>query len=150
MRILVLSDSHSNQYNIRKAIDQQPSAEVVYFLGDGEWDFKNCRCEKPFVLVKGNCDWGSDAPAYAIDEEKGYKIYCTHGYAEGVKYGTANLLARAKDVKAHIALYGHTHNSVTTYEDGIWLVNPGSIHDGSYAVVDLLGNSVVPIIMKVR
>ncbi|MCQ2479130.1 MAG: metallophosphoesterase [Clostridia bacterium] len=149
MRIIVLSDSHGNSYNIRKAIDRQPKAELVVFLGDGEWDFKNCHIEKPSIAVKGNCDWGSELPAYIMTQEKGYNIYCTHGYAENVKYGNEWLKMRAEKYQAHIALYGHTHNPVTFYEDGIWFVNPGSIGEGSYAVIDLEDSGIMPVLMKI-
>ena len=36
MRILVVSDSHGNDANLRRAILAQPTAEVVIHLGDGE------------------------------------------------------------------------------------------------------------------
>ena len=36
MRILVVSDSHGNDGNLRRAILAQPKAEVVIHLGDGE------------------------------------------------------------------------------------------------------------------
>ncbi len=150
MRILVISDSHGNYYNILKAVEQQPSAEMIVFLGDGESDFAKCHVEKPCIQVKGNCDWGSDLPACVITEEKGRIIYCTHGYAEMVKFGDENLIMRAKENHAHIALYGHTHNPVTDYKQGIYLVNPGSIHDGKYAVVDITPNGIMPILMDLR
>ena len=150
MRIVVVSDSHGNSNNLRRALLNQPSAELVIFLGDGEWDFKHVGTDKPSIAVKGNCDWGSDLPAFAVTQEKGYTIYCTHGYAENVKYGEERLMERAREYRAHIALYGHTHNPVTKYEDGLWLVNPGSIYDGSYAVIDLTEKGIMPILMKVR
>ena len=150
MRILVISDSHGDVYSLRKAISQQPNAELIVVLGDGENDFALCPIDKPCIMVRGNCDWGSSLPAFVVTEEKGYTIYITHGYAEGVKYGDVNLKMRAADCHAHIALYGHTHNPVTVYEDGLWLVNPGSIRDGNYAVVDLTPKGIMPILLKVR
>ena len=39
MRILVLSDSHGDFFSMKKAIESQPTAEVVVFLGDGHIDF---------------------------------------------------------------------------------------------------------------
>ncbi len=150
MRILVISDSHGSSYNIRKAIEQQPSAELIIFLGDGENDMALCHTDKPCISVRGNCDWGSTLPAFIVTQEKGYTIYCTHGYAENVKYGDENLKMRARDSRAHIALYGHTHIPVTYYEDGLWLINPGSVREGSYAVVDLTPQGIMPVLMKIR
>lgn len=150
MRILVLSDSHGDVFSLNKALDMQPGADMVIHLGDGERDFKSCRIDKPAIQVKGNCDWGSDLPAFTVTQEAGYTIYCTHGYAEMVKYGLYNLQSAARGYNADLALFGHTHTPVTYYEDGLWLVNPGSIRNGDFAVVDLTPKGIMPILLKLR
>lgn len=155
MRILVISDSHGDSYAVREAVSQQPNAKMLFFLGDGEYDLRfldNAPLSELFVhKVKGNCDYGSTLPAYVIDEVEGERIYATHGYLEQVKYTKQHLLERAADNKSSIALYGHTHIPDTTYSNGIWLVNPGSIRDGSYAVVDIVPDKgIMPILMKLR
>lgn len=154
MRILVISDSHGDSYAVRQAIAEQPTAKIMFFLGDGEHDldFLDSSASRLFVhKVKGNCDFGSSLPAYVVDEVNGVRIYACHGYAEQVKYGTSALRERAADSKVSIALYGHTHVADTTYDNGIWLVNPGSIRQGSYAVIDITENGgIMPIIMKLR
>lgn len=153
MRILVISDSHGDSYSIRRAISEQPSARVLFYLGDGERDIDFCGNIRPDLYihkVKGNCDYGSDLPSYVIDEIDGVRVYATHGYVERVKYGTALLEEYARDNNAPIALYGHTHNPATAYSDGIWLINPGSIRQGEYAVVDITEKGVMPILMKLK
>lgn len=153
MRILVISDSHGDSYAVRQAIAEQPTAKMMFFLGDGEYDlrFLNDVNSGLFVhKVKGNCDYGSALPAHVVDEVEGVRIYATHGYAEGVKYTLEHLIERAEDSKASIALYGHTHNADTKYIDGIWLVNPGSIRQGEYAVIDITKSGIMPILLKLR
>ena len=153
MRILVISDSHGDSYSIRRAISEQPSARALFYLGDGERDisfFENVRPDLYIHKVKGNCDYASDLPAYVIDEIEGVRVYATHGYVERVKYGTSLLREYAQDNNALIALYGHTHNPDTTYSDGIWLINPGSIRMGEYAVVDITAKGIMPILMKLK
>lgn len=150
MRIVVLSDSHGDEYKLRLALEQQPGAKYMFFLGDGERDIDGLSLHIPVIKVRGNCDWGSQLPASSTDWIEDVKIYSTHGYAENVKYGMGGLISAAKDVKAHIALYGHTHNPVTEYVDGIWFVNPGSIRDGNYAVIDITKSGIMPILMKIR
>lgn len=153
MRILVISDSHGDSYAVREAVVQQPSARTLYFLGDGEHDLdfaRSVNSRLSVFAVKGNCDYGSQLPSCMLDEIEGRRIYCTHGYLENVKYGTSVLLERAKEHNASVALYGHTHNADTTYCDGIWLVNPGSIRNDSYAVIDFTPNGIMPVIMKLR
>lgn len=150
MRILVVSDSHGDAMKLRKAVEQQPSAEMIFFLGDGERDLDYAGIMLPVVKVRGNCDWGSELPAFSVDKIEGNVIYSTHGYVEFVKHGLSGLKAAARENKAHIALYGHTHNPVTEYDDGVWYVNPGSVRDGNYAVVDITGSGVMPVLMKIR
>ena len=52
MRILVVSDSHGNGGNLRRAIMAQPNAEVVIHLGDGEEEWPPLG--KMFLAVRGN------------------------------------------------------------------------------------------------
>ena len=99
MRILVLSDSHGDIYSMKKAIDAQPTAEVVIFLGDGYADFEKCKPlldGKQLYCVKGNNDFYCNYPKNAIIEEGGLKIYITHGHYEYVKSGLAGLISVAK------------------------------------------------------
>ena len=152
MRILVVSDSHGDSYAIRQAVAEQPSARIMFYLGDGERDLELIEGTSNLYIhkVKGNCDFGSSLPAYVIDEVEGQRVYATHGYVERVKYGTSLLRQYAADNKATIALYGHTHIADTTYSDGIWLVNPGSIRMGEYAVVDITSKGIMPILRKLK
>jgi putative phosphoesterase len=153
VRVLIISDSHGDSYAIRAAIEQQPKAGVLFFLGDGEYDIDSVDAPGSslhIVKVKGNCDYGSKLPANVTEEINGVRFYCTHGYAENVKYTLSSLRERAVDNNAHIALYGHTHVPDTTYDDGIWLVNPGSIRQDRYAVVDIEPSGIIPILMKLR
>lgn len=150
MRVLVLSDSHGDVYKLRRAIDSQPTAKLIVFLGDGEYDIVSVECRVPVIKVRGNCDFGSSLPLNFTDEVCGKKIYCTHGFRENVKYTTENLISAAKSHGAHIALYGHTHVPVTSYDGGLYLVNPGSVREGSFAVIDITDSGIMPIIMKIK
>lgn len=150
MRVLVLSDSHGDVYKLRRAIDSQPTAKLIVFLGDGEYDIDSVECRVPVIKVRGNCDFGSSLPLNFTDEVYGKKIYCTHGFRENVKYTTENLISAAKSHGAHIALYGHTHVPVTSYDGGLYLVNPGSVREGSFAVIDITDSGIMPIIMKIK
>lgn len=150
MRVLVLSDSHGDVYKLRRAIDSQPTAKLIVFLGDGEYDIDSVECRVPVIKVRGNCDFGSSLPLNFTDEVCGKKIYCTHGFRENVKYTTENLISAAKSHGAHIALYGHTHVPVTSYDGGLYLVNPGSVREDSFAVIDITDSGIMPIIMKIK
>lgn len=151
MRILVVSDSHGDVNRLRLAIEQQPTAQLIIYLGDGLRDLDSIQIKTPLIKVKGNCDLASLEAIKFVERVCGNQIiYCTHGHAEHVKHTTSELIREAKSVNADIALYGHTHNPVTTYQDGLWLVNPGSVKQGRYAVVDVVENGILPILMKIK
>lgn len=153
MRILVVSDTHGDADALRRAILAQPKAETVIHLGDGEEETDRIRGlfpEKEFLQVCGNCDWGSTLPAEGLAEFGGKTIFYTHGNIYNVKYGTDNFISAARERKADIALFGHTHVPVTEYEGGLYVMNPGSLRGsaGTYGVVDITRQGIVLNLMK--
>lgn len=151
MRILVFSDSHGSKYCIREALFAHPEAGMVIHLGDGERDFSGMEDlleGKKLVQVCGNCDYASMLPVNEIITAGGVKIFCTHGFAEHVKFGPQELYAKALAVNARIALYGHTHNSVTEYVDGLYVMNPGSARSGEYGAIDITPSGIMLLKMK--
>ncbi len=66
MRILVVSDSHGDIFHLMQAVREQPRAEVILHLGDGEREAMELRDKLPagctLIQVRGNNDWGSRAP----------------------------------------------------------------------------------------
>lgn len=154
MRILVVSDTHRDSYSLRAAILKQPRAEVVIHLGDGEEEItqaKNDFRDKMFLMVRGNCDWGSKLPVEGFTKLAGKNIFYTHGYTYNVKYDTYEIISAARDRKADILLFGHTHVALTEYRDGLYLMNPGSLRGsaGTYGVLDITPAGVVANILKV-
>ena len=157
MRIVVISDSHRRSGNVSKILDAQQNARHVFFLGDVTGDIDELMKfypDKVFHTVSGNCDIFSSYPSTDIAELYAHRIFFTHGHTLGVKYGTERLISAARAAGCDIALYGHTHVSKILYEDGLYVVNPGSCaepRDGgkSYAVIDIEKNGVMPIIIKI-
>lgn len=156
MRITVISDSHRNSRVIRKILDAQSGSEAVFFLGDVTADIEDIQYEYPnkiFNIVSGNCDFFSEYPSVGIANAAGHNIFYTHGHTLSVKYGTERLKTAAQERNCDIVLYGHTHVSKILYEDGVYIVNPGSCsqpRDGraSCAVIDIEKNGVMPIIIE--
>ena len=48
-------------------------------------------------------------------------------------------MCAAREEKADILLFGHTHNAMTYYEDGLYVMNPGSCsgYMASYGYIDI-------------
>ncbi|MBQ8304051.1 MAG: metallophosphoesterase [Clostridia bacterium] len=156
MRILVFSDSHGNVSALRRALAAQPQASHVFFLGDCLRDIEALEDEfrdKIFHKVSGNCDFGALNPSTAMENLNGTLIFYSHGHPYYVKQSTVPFLQAAEKRGAKIALFGHTHSSLIKYENGVYLVNPGSVsmpREGrpSYAVIDIEENGIMPIIVN--
>lgn len=157
MRITVISDSHRNERTVRGILADREDSKHIFFLGDITADIEDMNLEFPdknFYIVSGNCDFCSSYPSSDIETVGGKKIFYTHGHNLGVKHGTERLLDTAKSLNCEIALFGHTHTSQILYEDGIYLVNPGSCSQPrdfhkSYAVIDIEENGIMPIIINI-
>ena len=155
MRILVVSDTHRDRAALQRAILAQPSAEVVIHLGDGAEEAEDMKMnfpEKMFLLVRGNCDWGSTLPPEGIAEFAGKRIFYTHGYTYNVKYGTYEAISAARRQKADVLLFGHTHRPVTEYSDGLYIMNPGSLNGsyGTYGTLDITPAGIVTNIVRIN
>ncbi len=153
MRFLIVSDSHGRDDNLRRAILSQPTAQVVIHLGDGQEELARARSsfpEKMFLQVRGNCDWGSALPVaneYTVD---GVKIFYTHGHAYGVKSGLYTAVCAARERRAQVLLFGHTHQPLTDYEDGLYILNPGALSSfqPTYGTLDITPQGIVPNVVK--
>ncbi len=154
MRILVVSDTHRDQYALEQAVLRQPKAEVVIHLGDGADEAENVKMKFPgkmFLQVRGNCDWGSTLPPDGEITLEGKRIFYTHGYAYNVKYGLYPVCCAAREKKADIVLFGHTHQAVTDYDNGLYIMNPGSLHGslGTYGIIDITPAGIVTNIIRI-
>ena len=156
MRILVISDSHGRALEIEKAIEAQPEAKHIFFLGDCVSDVEDlqyCYADRIFHIVEGNCDGYTMYKTVDAENLFGKRIVYTHGHSLGVKGGKARLYTVAKEQNADIVLFGHTHVAEAEYVDGVYYVNPGSLCSGrcgytSYAVIDIVESGIMPVIVK--
>ena len=142
MRILVISDTHGDFHSMKRALDMQPEAEVIIHCGDGAEQIqylKDTMQDKTVIGVRGNCDWSSTLPPVECVEIAGKTIFVTHGHLYSVKFGLTQLEYAAREQKADIALFGHTHMPFTDYEDGVYYMNPGSCsgYYASFGIIDI-------------
>lgn len=157
MRIVVISDSHGHGSVVDKIIRRESKAEVVIFLGDVTGDIEDFAYEytdKKFYIVSGNCDMFSSYPYTSVANLGDVNVFITHGHTLGVKHGLGGLISAARQSECQIALYGHTHVSNIKYEDGLYIVNPGSCarsrdSGNSYAVIDIRENGILPSIVRI-
>ena len=145
MRIVVFSDSHGDIFQAVEVVRRNEKEKVFIFLGDGVDELETLKemyPHKEFIGVRGNCDFFCHLPdEYTMDVD-GVKLLCTHGHLYGVKSTHEKLAESARKKGASVALYGHTHKSLVKYDDGLYLVCPGSISRPadrypSYATIDI-------------
>lgn len=141
MKLVIFSDSHRSLLGMRDAVElEQP--DYVLHLGDLEEDARLLAQEYPTLAVAGvpgNCDFNFVSPAVKQLTYGGVSFLMAHGHNWNVKRDYTAAIQAARSRKAHILLFGHTHVPCCIQEeDGLWVVNPGSIRDsGSYAVITI-------------
>lgn len=131
MLIAIISDTHKNprSINIAKNHIKEANADIIIHLGDCVEDVEPLKegFNGKVYAVEGNCDNLNKYPKEDILEFNGKRIYFTHGDLYGVKHGLDNLRRRGKEVAADIVLFGHTHEPFKEDNNGMILMNPGSI-----------------------
>lgn len=139
LHIAVLSDSHGCYSKVEQIILKE-KPDCFIFCGDGLNDIL-AFCEKyPEIychIVSGNCDMIDNFPVYKEFEMYGKNFLITHGHMDCVKSGYMTIAMRALSKGADILLFGHTHIPMSTNYNGVEILNPGSVRNGSYAVIDI-------------
>lgn len=154
MRIIVFSDTHGKTGALFDVVEMHlKSADMFIHLGDGEQEADMLKSVYPYIdlrYLRGNCDYNSAAPdILTIEADFGVKIVASHGHTLGVKYGLEMLIDKAEQKGAKIALYGHTHQRYSSYENGLYIMNPGSLSQPrdffppSYGIIDITAKGIV-------
>ena len=110
--------------------------------------------DRMFWQVRGNGDFalGSADLLYAREETLGGKrLFFTHGHLYGVKTGLYRVCCAARERQADILLFGHTHQPLTDYDDGLYILNPGSLRGrGTYGLLDVTPTGVLLNVVENR
>lgn len=150
MKILVLSDSHSSISFMRRCIETINPDAIVH-LGDHYDDAQTMSeifPQIPMYRVPGNCDRFRCPPSaqeILVAPVCGVRLYMTHGHVHQVKLQTGYLISEARKAKVDAVLYGHTHMPDCRYEDGLWILNPGSCgcSGGSAGLIEVSGGKIM-------
>lgn len=129
MRILIISDSHGKNDDVKAVIEQVGPIDGLIHLGDIERgpEYIQSLVKCPTYMVAGNNDYDLVLPPEQIIEIEHYKILLTHGHRYYVNGGLEHLRQHAIASGVQIAMYGHTHVPHRETKDGLTILNPGSI-----------------------
>lgn len=129
MRILVISDSHGNNDDVKQVIKQVGSIDMLIHLGDIERgaDYIESLAQCETHMVAGNNDYGLNLPAsdsFTIGDKN---VFITHGHRFYVGGGVEHLREFAKENEYDLVMFGHTHVPYFERKDGVTILNPGSL-----------------------
>ena len=146
-KILVASDTHGRNENLKLVIQKNRPIDKLIFCGDGEGlekvirEYVGEKCE--LYMVRGNNDYFSSLPWDMEFEVGNQKAFLTHGHLYGVSVSEGRILDEAKSRNCGICFFGHTHRPVEEKKEGIFFINPGSLsyprqmnHRPSYMIIE--------------
>ena len=147
-KLLVMSDTHdcTGMLELLAQHIEDNKYDMLIHLGDvrrdAEWLEE--RLKRQVIGVAGNCDFFSrDSREEEIFVEK-VKILLTHGDKYGVKSSLDRLSYYGEERGCQLVLFGHTHQPFSGYVGKSLLVNPGTLTNGRYAVIDIDGDRIIP------
>ena len=155
MRVIVISYTHRDFRTLRRIVDKhRGEAGLFLHLGDGAREIDDLLAlypDLPFEAVRGNCDFASRWPITHVTMAEDVKIFLCHGYTF---HSVGEIAAQARKNGCRIALYGHTHRGDTHYDEGIYVMNPGSPscpRDGkaSYGVIDVTPGGIMTFLVEI-
>ena len=146
MKVLIVSDTHGRDENLEEAVLREAPFDYLIHCGDveGREIFIEALAECPCIIVAGNNDFFTDLSHEEEITLEGHKMLVTHGHYYFVSRNHDRLVEKAREDNSQLAMYGHTHTPVIEEEDGILVINPGSLtyprqrgRRPSYAVMEL-------------
>lgn len=120
-----MSDTHGMIKEVTRLVELA-KADRVFHCGDFCVN-EHAMPFKQMVLVRGNNDIQANVPYDRTFEWMGLRIFMTHGHRYKVNQSLLNLMYKAKEEEADVVLFGHTHHPVCIEQDGLIIVNPGSL-----------------------
>ena len=130
MKILIVSDTHGREQNLEEALKRTGHIDQLIHLGDvegGEDRIRKLCPDAPVAMIAGNNDYFCDLPSERMFTLGPYRIWMTHGHGYFVYSGTLYLKKEARKKGADIVMYGHTHKPCIEQEEGLTVLNPGSL-----------------------
>lgn len=144
MKLLVFSDSHGSLTPMARSVRMEAPEGVIH-LGDYVRDFTLLRKEFPGLSmwnVPGNCDGTTSLPEQLVLELEGHRLFLTHGHRYQVKQTCLRAIYAAREARAEVLLFGHTHRQVCFQEQALWVMNPGAAGQSCCGILELSRKSV--------
>ena len=150
-----VSDTHGDTGNYTRLLELTKDADMYAHLGDYVRDGQELGrlSLKPAFIIKGNGAF-SGGELEEIVSLGGVRVLLTHGHKYRVKSSLMQLMYRAAELECGAAVYGHTHISDITYQNGIYLICPGTLsgagtRECTYACLRAENGLLKPVIYRI-
>lgn len=129
MKILVVSDTHGRDRNLKEVLEKVKPIDMLVHCGDieGSEAYIEALAECPVHMVSGNNDFFSDLSREEEFAIGNYKVLLTHGHYYYVSMNTQAIRREGRERGFDIVLFGHTHRPLVDVREDITLCNPGSL-----------------------
>ena len=155
MKFLVFSDSHEYTNGMDFAIKKHKDIRHIIHCGDVEADVEYLEhvygTTHAICAVCGNNDYSRSTPYSRIIPVEGHRIFVSHGHREHVKQTLYTISRMAEGENCDICIFGHTHIQFTEKDNGLILLNPGSIgyFRTEYAILEVEKEAVNVYLEKI-
>lgn len=146
MKVLIVSDTHGRDASLKKLLEKIKPIDLLVHCGDveGSEDYICDLAGCPVQMVAGNNDFFCELPKEKEFNIGKYHVLLTHGHYYYISMGTQMLKEDARARGFDIVMFGHTHRPCLEQDEGITLLNPGSLsyprQEGrcpSYMIMDI-------------
>ena len=137
-KLTVISDVHGATEWFQALVPTINASDYFIFCGDGWSALRRISplINVPMACVRGNTDFDCPLDDLATINLGGTKALVTHGHRQNAKQGIIGVLEAAKNKNCALAFHGHTHIFYDRIIDGVHIICPGALLNGSYAIVE--------------
>lgn len=145
MKLIVISDSHGKIELVQQILEAHADADA--FLHCGDLEVPSAYFPQ-LIAVRGNNDYYGGSPDERVVSVGNWKVLMTHSHQYSIMSRYQQLRKKAARLGCKLVCFGHTHIYHESFEDGIYLLNPGSCaypRDGAdpcYAIVTDKGDQL--------
>jgi len=128
-KILILSDNHGISDLMSQIIKKEKPIGMLVHCGDleGRPSMLEAMVDCPVHAVSGNNDFSADLPRMKVFRIGKLKVVLVHGHRYRLYEDRSSLYYLARENEADIVMFGHLHVPIIECENGITLINPGSV-----------------------